>query len=228
MPKKGSVPSDDELPWLKRGDTVEDNAEESEYNAVSPSGAPVSLLSQGEVDFYETNCDRYNTAFKLDNVSDILELDRILLLEVMVFRWGQWMLNQGLDYQNSPVNFDLSKNIKEFSNEIRNIKAALGVDKKTRELSKGGNTANFINTLLERARQFGYHRNDQVIKAYTNWKELQGLITLYENCIPSERSEFACHEPDIIDFIKEKCEELDLIDERFRNEQQRYWIRDFA
>lgn len=228
LPKQGTGSSG--FPFLKEGVTVEidDDTERETFYATSPSGSPVPLLCQQEVEFYTSNVDRYESHYSLSNISDLLELDRVLLHELMVHRWGQWVLNGGLDYHGNPVDIDLNKNIREYSKEIRDLKSGLGIDKKTRELSKGGNTANFINTLLLRAEEFGYHRNEQVIEAYTRWKELQGLLTLHKNCTPSERSQFKCREIDIMEFIEEKAASLDLIDEKFREEKQRYWIRELG
>ena len=139
------------------------------------------------------------------------------------------MLSNGTDYNGDIVSMtDLKKDVRDYSKEIRETKAALGADKKSRDAAKGGTTANFINKLLLSAVDFCMKRNEEVIKAYTLWKQLDGLLTFHDNCLPGERTEFACHEEDIIQFIRDKRIEFDEIDDKFRNERQRYWIRELG
>lgn len=215
-PKKTSRDFDDELPDEKNlvGD----------YSTVSPSGAKVVLMTQGEVDYYNEIANRYQEDNKFTNISDLLELDRVLLHELMCYRWGQWMLNGGLDYHNNPV-VQLEKNVREYSKEIRDLKSDLGIDKKTRESSKGTSTAKFIDDLLVRAKQFGVHRDEQINQIYTDFNELRGLITLYNNCTKAERNLFNANLEDIIYWLEEKFKNYDKIDEAFR-QNQRIWIRE--
>ena len=205
-----------------------DNARPPAINVVSPSGTTIPLLTELEVEVFNNKVEAYRRDLKFDNSSDLSELDRILVLELLSYRWGCWSLQGFVDYDGSPVNTDLGKQIREASKEIRDIKSGLGIDKKTRDTNKGGNAVNFVNNLLIRTSEFGIHRNEQVIKSYTNWKELQGLLTLHDNCTDSERSEFNCHIEDVIELIRGKILELDKIDEVFRKEKQRYWIRELS
>ncbi|RTK94020.1 hypothetical protein EKI60_04670 [Candidatus Saccharibacteria bacterium] len=218
MPKpKASFNEDDDFDFIK------ENKPSKSFSTVSPSGSPIPLMTEAEVTFYEDKRDRYQTDNKFTNVSDLLELDRVLLHEVMCFRWGQWLLTGGLDYDGNPQ-LKLENMIQLYSKEIRELKAALGVDKKSRDANKGLNTADFFENLKLRAEQFGIHRNEQIIKAYTLWKELEGLYTLHKNSTPTERSEFKCHEADVFEWLEEKFVELDALDEAFRTEQK-IWIR---
>ena len=194
------------------------------FSTTSPSGAPVPLMTQDEKDFYDDKSSRYQDDNKFTNVSDLLELDRVLLHELMCFRWGQWMLLGGVDYDGNPQ-LKLENMVQLYSKEIRDLKASLGVDKKSRDANKGLNTADFFEKLKLRAEQFGVHRDEQIIKSHTLWKELQGLYTLYKNSTPSERSEFKCHEKDLFAWLEEKFVEFDAIDAAFRV-NQKMWIRD--
>lgn len=191
---------------------------------ISPAGASVPLLNEEEVDFYNSIAEQYQEHNKFVNVSDLLELDRLLNYEIMCFRWSNWLM-RGYDYDGSPIMSSLNKDIQLYSKEIRDIKTGLGIDKKTRDKDKGSTTAEFWDNLRRRAGEFGVHRNEQVIKSYNLWKELQGLITLYKNSTATERTEFKCHESDIFAWLDEKFLEFDAIDEAFRKEQ-RYWIRE--
>lgn len=202
-----------------------DISEESDiyFYVESPSGSKVPLLTDDEVLFYEDKASRYQKDYKFTNVSDLLELDRLMLLELTCFRWGTWLLRGEVDYNGNPK-MNLDKMIQVYSKEVRDVKAGLGIDKKSRDANRGEDTANFVSNLLHRAKEFGVHRNEQIIKAYTNWKELQGIITLYKNCTESERKIFHCEIEDILNYLEEKFDEFDQIDEAFRK-SQKIWIR---
>lgn len=221
MPKPKTPSSELSTPFLPSKKLAQDNVT---YETKSPSGASIALMTQAEVDYYDDISERYQKNNKFTNVSDLLELDRVLVHELMCFRWGTWLLAGGVDYDGNPQ-VSLEKNVQLYSKEIRDLKASLGIDKKSRDANKGANTADFIANLTLRAKEFGVHRNEQVIKAHTLWKELQGLVTLHINSTKSERSEFNAHEADIIAWCQEKFKEFDQIDEVFRQEQ-RIWIRE--
>lgn len=190
----------------------------------TPAGSEVPLLSQEEADFYVSIAERYQEDNLFKNVSDLLELDRILIMEVMLFRWGKWLLQEE-DYHGNMVNTtELQKQIREYSKAIVETKTSLGIDKKSRDLSQGATAAERINNLLIRAKEFGYHRDEQNYLAFNNWMELRGKITLHENSTPTERTEFDAHAKDIMEWIKEKCKELDELDAAFRK-NQRIWLR---
>ena len=190
----------------------------------TPSGAEMALLSQEEADFYNKIADQYQEHNKFKNISDLLELDRVLNLEVLCFRQSRWVLQES-DYDGNPIGKDLQKNIKELSKEIRDIKSGLGIDKRTRDAGQGETFADRWENLTRRAKEFGYMRNEQVIKAIDNWKELQAKVTLYKNSTDVERTEFDMHVEDIMLWLAEKFDEFDEIDAAFRKSQA-YWVRE--
>ena len=190
----------------------------------SPSGSIVHLMNDVEVQVYQNVSERYCKDNKFAQVSDLLELDRLLNFEIMCFRMSKWQLT-GVDYDGNLVMNNISKEIRDLSKEIRDIKAGLGIDKKTRDKDAGSTIADLWENLRRRAGEFGIHRNEQVIKCHTMWKELQGLVTLYKNSTDVERTQFKCHEADIFAWLEEKFAEFDAIDDAFRLEQK-IWIRD--
>ena len=191
----------------------------------TPSGAEVSLLTEDEARFYNQIAAQYQEHNKFANISDLLELDRVLNLEVLCFRQSTWALLES-DYDGKPVPKDLQKNIKELSREIRDIKAGLGIDKKTRDLGKGDTIAEKWENLKRRGLEFGYMRNEQMIKAHTNWKELEAMVTGYKNSTDPERTQFNLHLNDILEWLDIKFEEFDEIDEAFQKSQEQ-WIQEF-
>jgi hypothetical protein len=205
-------------------DIVIENKLDSTWTVTCPAGAKLELMSQDEVNFYNEIAGRYQSDNKFTNISDLLELDRLLMLEVMTYRWSSW-ITKGCSYDGSPINPSLSKDIQTYSKEIRDVKGAMGIDKKTRESMNASSAAEFIEDLKFRGKEFGIHRDNQIMAAYNLLKEAQGKVTLYRNSTPEERTIFQCHEGDIIDWLEEKFAEFDKIDEAFRK-NQKLWVRE--
>jgi len=195
------------------------------YPVSSPSGGKVNLQTSDEADWYDQRRAQYMSQNKFPNVSDLLDLDRLLQLEVMVFRWGQW-ISQGFDYMQSLVDQEqLQKHIREYSREIREVKLALGIDKVSRDKEKGENLTDYISTLLTRAKTFGIHRNRQYEAAVTLMYELRSMVLTYDRCDETEREELDLSPETILDWIKDQMiSQWDAIDDAFR-EEQKIWIR---
>jgi hypothetical protein len=194
-------------------------------DVTTPSGATIMVMNQSEADYYDQVHKRYLTDNKFKNVSDILELDRILIMELMCYRWGIWILAEE-DYYGRKINpTEVQKSIETYSREIRGIKKDLGIDKSTRDKDKGDSIAEYIQMLGIRAKEFGVSRNKQSGKAIEILMEAMALITLYENSTDSERKEFKANFEDIIDWFKSRFDEFNKIDAELRKNQA-MWIRD--
>lgn len=191
---------------------------------ISPAGAVVPLANEEEVEFYNKVGAQYQEDNKFTNISDLLELDRLLNYEIMCFRWSNWLM-RGHDYNNEPIMNSLSKDIQLYSKEVRDIKVGLGIDKKSRDKDKGSTTAEFWANLVRRAGEFGIHRNEQAIAAHTILKEFEGKVTLHYNSTDVERTQFKCHADDLLQWFLEKTKEFDKIDEAFRL-KQKIWLRE--
>lgn len=194
-------------------------------DVTTPSGASIMVMNQSEADYYDQVHQRYLSDNKFKNVSDILELDRILIMELMCYRWGIWILAEE-DYYGRKINpTEVQKSIETYSREIRGIKKDLGIDKSTRDKDKGDSIAEYIQMLGIRAKEFGVSRNKQSAKAIEILMEAMALITLYENSTDSERKEFKANFEDIIDWFKSRFDEFSKIDAELRKNQA-MWIRD--
>lgn len=192
---------------------------------VTPSGLTIEVMGQAEADFYNQMRDRYGQDNKLKNVSDFLELDRILLMETMSFRWGQWLLS-GSKYDGSRINpKEIQTSISSYSKEIREIKGALGIDKVTRDKDKGSNFAEFMNMLSLRAKEFGVHRDNQIVEAINMLNEFFAAATASRNMNEREQKEFNMRADDVIDLILSREKDYQKIDEQFKK-NQKIWIRD--
>lgn len=196
------------------------------YPVSTPSGGQINLQTPEEADWYDQRRDQYLQQNMLPNVSDLLDLDRLLQLEVMVFRWGQW-ISQGFDYMQTLVDAqDLQKHIREYSREIRELKTALGIDKVTRDKEKGESVPDYLTTLLDRAKVFGYHRNKQYETAVTLMYQLRSMLLTYDRCDEIERNELDLSPDTIMDWIRTKMfSEWDALDQDFRD-NQKIWVRD--
>lgn len=201
------------------------------YNIVhhtvqTPSGSDLHLQTQEEADWYELRRDRYQADNHFPNISDLMDLDRLLMMEVMLYRWGLW-LAQGFDYIFSRVDEgQLKSNIKEYSVETRLLKAALGIDKATRDKEKGESLADYVANLLHRAKEFGYHRNEQYEIAVTNFYKLRSMIMTYDRCDEEERNQLDLSYETIFEWVRDELiANWDVTSESFRKNQS-MWIRD--
>lgn len=192
----------------------------------TPSGASIKVLTDGEKDYYESIAQRYMADNIFQNIADYQELDRLLIMELMVFRWSQWLAEER-DYENEMVNVDeIRKNIIENSKEIRLVKKALGLDKATRDKENAESIGDYIANLRLRAREFGIMRNEQAAAAITMWQALIGEVDFYEGATDDERREFNRTAEDIIAWIRQQDAKFREIDEKFRESSQRYWVRE--
>jgi hypothetical protein len=196
------------------------------YMVNTPSGSELNLQTSDEADWYEDRRDRYLHDNAFPNVSDLQDLDRVLLFEIMIYRWSFW-LTQGFDYMHARVDeSQLKSNIKEYSTELRLLKLALGIDKATRDKEKGESLADYTAHLLQRAKEFGYHRNEQYEIVVTKFYELSAMVSTFDRCDDEERALLDLSEESILDWIREKV--IKPFDEHaaaFRKNQS-IWVRD--
>lgn len=162
------------------------------------------------------------------NISDLQDLDRLLISELLVWRWGIW-LSQKSDYWGDPIDENnWAKAVKDHSSEIRQLKKSLGLDKETRDRQKGeGSISQYIENLRSRAREFGYKRNEEASKAIELFQQLKALLVLHDNTDEQERIEQKIRVEDLLDWIRHVAiPEFDEIDGKFRDTEQKYWIKE--
>lgn len=196
------------------------------YTVVTPTGSDLHLMSLEEAQWYQDKRDRYIKDNHFPNVSDVQDLDRLLALEVMTYRWILWMA-RGFDYAQTLVDQASLKNwVRDYSTETRALKKALGIDKETRDKDKGESLSDYIANLLNRAKEFGYHRNDQYALAVTKFYELHSLVTTYDRCDTEEREKLDLTQDTIFQWIRDNViADFDQMSADFRQHQS-IWIRD--
>lgn len=193
----------------------------------TPAGSKFQVLNEVEKDYFEDVAVRYLSDNHFTNITDLQDLDSILTKELMCYRWSLW-LSQEADYEGNAINLqDLQKSIKEYATEIRLTKKAMGIDKNSRDKEKSASVAEYLEQLRNRAKEFGIIRNEQSVKLLTLGMELISLIQFHDNCDEIERREQNIEEHDFIEWIREVfVPEFKMIDEKFRETSQKYWIEE--
>ena len=196
------------------------------FTVSTPTGSELNLQTQEEADWYESRRDRYTNDNHFPNVSDLQDLDRLLVFEIIIYRWQLW-LSRGFDYHHARVDENSLKSaIKEYSTEVRLLKLALGIDKATRDKEKGESLADYVAKLLERAKIFGYHRNRQYEKAVTAFWKLRSMVMTYDRCDSEERTLLDLSPESILDWVRDEIvKDWDDMEAAFRKDQS-MWIRD--
>lgn len=198
------------------------------YPVTTPSGGTVNLMTQEEADWYMQRRDEYVSQNMFTNQSDLNDLDRVIFMECIINRLSTW-ITQGFDYFMTRVDEkQVHQQIAEYSKELRQVKKALGIDKVTRDQSKSESVGDYINQLLQRAKEFGIHRNQQYEHAVTLIYRLKTLVLTYERCDEEEREDLGLSQESIMEWIKENLiDEWSEIDQAFRDEQK-MWVRDLS
>lgn len=192
----------------------------------TPSGGIFYLLTAEEARYFEDRSKRYTLEYRYSDVSDLQDVDRLLIMETMVWRWGLW-LSREQDYWGAAIDSNgLKRHVGEYAKEIRQLKKLMGMDATSRQKSKGESIADLWDNLCKRAKEFGVHRNDQAIEAITLFMEIRDFYTTMNNCTPDEQQENNCTPEKFIEWIGThiipKFEELEA-DGRAR---QALWIRE--
>lgn len=209
-------------------------SDQQPYDILSGDGIPVTLPS-GSTFFVMTDSERAYLKDKIDryigdnhfvNIADISDIDKLVTFELLIHRWALWV-SKGRDYFDDDINVkQYADLINDYSTECRQLKKILGVDKVARDKVRGDDSvAGLWSNLQQRAKEFGYMRNEQAAQAIESMQRIKSIITFYRNADDQERLEFHATIDDVLQVITEEIEKFDLIDENFRKSVQQYWIR---
>lgn len=192
-----------------------------------PSGATYSVMTESEKDYLEDKIHRYLSQNRFTNISDLSDIDRLVVFELLIHRWTLW-LSRGRDYFDEDINFKVyADQVNAFSTEIRQVKKLLGVDKQTRDRTRGDDSVPALwDNLRRRAKEFGYNRNEQFYQTITSFQRLKAIVTFHDQADETERKEAACEAEDVLDVLRQEIAKFDAIDEKFRFEKQTLWVRD--
>lgn len=188
------------------------------------SGAEAQVMRIEEAEWFNQSRNHYMTETRFTENTDLQDLDRLLGLELLMFRWTKWQMS-GIDYDNNIVNdAELRRNIKDQSEAINKLKEQMGLSKKSRE-SKASSVEDRWVDLLERAKLFGVHRETQLSQALMLMNELSAIVGSYDRSDEEERRKLGFEtETDILDWVRETMlPEFRAVDQHFRDNVQQYW-----
>lgn len=197
------------------------------------AGHEIELQSKKEQSFYVKARNKYLTDNKFTIDSDLRHLDRLLLMEVQMYRW-QWQLAAGVDYDMESLEptdeAALQRSIKETSIQISSLQNDLGLTKAQREKDNEESVGAYLVKLRQRAKQFGVFREKQLGRSLELMNELFALAGSYKRANEGERRKLGFETAeDVVDWIVEVAQpRYQEIDDYFRENEQRHWIRNTA
>lgn len=191
-----------------------------------PSGATYYVLTDEEDRYLRDRITRYLSDNHFVNVSDVQDIDKMIVFELLIHRWSMW-ISKGRDYYDEDINIkQYSDMVKDYSTEVRQLKKALGVDKSTRDRTRGDDSiASLWANLQRRAAEFGYKRNEEMVQVITSFQRIKAMVTFHDKCDALERKENACEVNDVLEVLREEIRKFDEIDEHFKFEKQTLWVR---
>lgn len=198
------------------------------YRVDTPSGQVIEVLGVAEHDFYEGQRTAYMAQNKFTNTSDLLDLDRLLFLELLIYRATNWV-GRGQDYDGIPLSerdeTAQRRSLKESSVLISVIKNDLGLTRSQRDKAAYASVGTYIQELKQRAKEFGIHREKQVSTGITLCKQLFAIIGAYDRSDEVERRKIGFEDAnEILAWVREVMfVEFEQIDKDFIAGTQRYW-----
>lgn len=192
------------------------------------SGTEFEVLTTDEKDYFETNLTKYKSEYRFENVSDLADVDRLLSLELLSYRYTAWLM-KGSDYDGLQFSEkDIRDHKQKVDTEIRLLKKNMGMDRKGRVESEAESVSEYLRNLLRRAGEFGVHRDVQIAKSLDLFNDLKTMIGLHDRTDAEERRHLGVEEFQIIEWIRNVAiPEYDAIDDAFRK-NQRTWIKDVS
>lgn len=192
------------------------------------NGHDLDVQGTTEQKFYEAQKAKYLAENAFGSVTDLTDLDRLLFLELLMFRWSNF-LSSGRDYDGYLVpgqEDQLRKNIKETAPLISQIKNDLGLTLSQRIKDQSDSVGAYITELKKRAKEHGIRREDQLTKALCLIEELSSLVGTFDRSNKLERSKLGLESTDdIVDWIRTSMlPEYREIDAYFRQHSQRFWV----
>lgn len=196
---------------------------------VMVSGLEMTVLNDDEASWFTQTRDNYLSENKFTEAADLRDLDRLLLLELMIYRWTLWQA-AGVDYEGHLIeDTSLQRSMKEYGDQINKIKLSLGINKAARTAAlNDGNFATYLVDLKARAKAFGIHRETQLREALVLMNEVTAAVGSFLRSDEEERTKLGFQTAEeVLEWIMDEIKpRYDAVDEHFRQNEQRYWVRD--
>lgn len=198
------------------------------FTVVALDNQKLDLQTKEEKAFYEKAQSKYISENVFNAASDERALDRLVLMETLMFRW-QSQLASGVDYDGEDLNWSeqeaLRKNIKEGAITISNAHQELGLSKVQREKDKAESPKAYLDNLLKRAKEFGVHREDSVDLIINLFMEYNAHVGAFTRANEYERKRLGF--PDeaslITWWVEVGAPRFKDADDKWRASNQKYW-----
>jgi|GEM_PF-6604425 len=169
-----------------------------------PTGSTIQVQGDAEREFYERQRDNYMQQYKFTEVSDLSDLDALLLHETLDFRYTS-QLASGKAYDGRALVFGEEEQFRQNklaeAKVIGDLKRQLGITRAARDQQQG-NVADYIRELQRRAKEFGVYRDEQRSLSISLMKELESIVTTWQRSNETERRVVGIEtEADIVTWI---------------------------
>lgn len=192
------------------------------------SGEKVEVLTAEESAWFVRSRDNYVKQTAFTDHTDLQDLDRLLTLELLVYRHQQFLF-AGADYLGDEIDAKrLVMEVKGLSDQITKLKDAMGLTKKARDdAANEGSLSAILANLKQRAKIWGIHREKQLDIALTLMNELSTVVGTFDRADEEERRKMGfTSEKEIVDWVRSTMlPEYVAVDAYFREHVQRYWVR---
>lgn len=196
------------------------------FTVQTVSGENMAVQTESEARWYAGTRQDYEAQLRFTETTDLRDLDRVLLIELMLFRWGNWLAS-GADYEGFEVDEDkLRMQLRQFNDQLTKVKDSMGLSKKVRDAATAeGNFAAYISDLKMRAREFGLHRDNQLQTALALMNNISAVVGVFRRSDKEEREKIGFEdEAAIITWLEnEVIPEYQAVDAHFRANVQRMW-----
>lgn len=193
----------------------------------TPNGGTIEVMGQAEADRYGQALAAYTTGVSFTERSDLEDLERILFMELMCYRWGRWLM-AGQEYDGTLITNEgeLRRWINDYATQITKVKESLKLDRKGRESDQAATFHERWTQLAQHAKDFGIMREAQLGKALEIMQDTYAILGAYDRSDDEERRVLGFPTADhILQHLRESRPEFDEVDAYFRTHQQRFWVR---
>ena len=190
-------------------------------------GATLEVLTVGEKQFYERQVKTYLEEFGFTSPSDKADLDTLVSQELMNYRWTQQLVT-GQNYAGEPLPLVLAdqyrRNQNDAARSISQMKTSMGMTRAARDADKGS-VQEYISGLLRSAKEFGTHRQEQVILVLTLYNELSSIIGTFDRSNDVEKQKVGIETAeDIVEWVRSiGIPRYEALDKAWVDSTQKYW-----
>jgi hypothetical protein len=192
-----------------------------------PTGSILKVQGPDEERFYNDARAKYLEQNHFDAVTDLADLDALLMHELLDFRYST-QLASGKSYDGLFLSFRAEEQLRQNklaeAKVIGELKKQLGLTRASRDAAQGS-TADYIRDLMRRAKEFGVYRDEQIMRAVVLANELKSIVETFDRSNDTEKRVVGIEsESDIVDWVRQMfIPAFDSIDQQFRA-NQRLWV----